>query len=134
MGKMKTIFTDIQLSLEENNYPAVIETLNNATDKEQYKKELLFDTIETLASWQREQTTPRQDHGVSLESYLEELTDNNWHTLRELIELERNLLSEEKEEAVSNAYRCAIAYLTWDRHYRENGTTLTEAITDRLGI
>lgn len=54
MGYMKTIFTDIQLALEENNFVSVIETLNNATDKEEYKKELLFDTIETLATWQRE--------------------------------------------------------------------------------
>ena len=53
MGYMKTIFTDIQLSLEQNDFVSVIETLNNATDKEEYKKELLFDTIETLASWQR---------------------------------------------------------------------------------
>lgn len=54
MGYMKTIFTDIQLSLEQNDFVSVIETLNNTTDKEEYKKELLFGTIETLASWQRE--------------------------------------------------------------------------------
>lgn len=54
MGYMKTIFTDIQVSLEQNDFVSVIETLNNATDKEEYKKELLFGTIETLASWQRE--------------------------------------------------------------------------------
>lgn len=54
MGYMKTIFTDIQLSLEQNDFVSVIETLNNATDKEEHKKELLFGTIETLASWQRE--------------------------------------------------------------------------------
>lgn len=54
MGRMKTIFTDIQLALEENNFVSVMETLNNTTDKEEYKKELLFGTIETLASWQRE--------------------------------------------------------------------------------
>lgn len=134
MGYMKTIFTDIQLSLEQNDFVSVIETLNNATDKEEHKKELLFGTIETLASWQREETTPRQDHGVILDSYLEELTENNWHTLRELIELERNLLPIDREEAVSNALEVAIAYLTWDRFYRQSGTTLTEAINQRLGI
>lgn len=54
MGYMKTIFTDIQLALENNDFVSVMETLNNATDKEEHKKELLFGTIETLASWQRE--------------------------------------------------------------------------------
>lgn len=54
MGYMKTIFTDIQLALEENNFVSVIETLNNATDTEEYKKQLLFDAIGTLARWQRE--------------------------------------------------------------------------------
>lgn len=54
MGRMKTIFTDIQLALENDDFVSVMETLNNTTDKEEYKKELLFGTIETLASWQRE--------------------------------------------------------------------------------
>lgn len=71
MGYMKTIFTDIQLSLEQNDFVSVIETLNNATDKEEHKKELLFDTIETLASWQREEATPRQDHGDTIERRLQ---------------------------------------------------------------
>lgn len=133
MGYMKTIFTDIQLSLEQNDFVSVIETLNNATDKEEHKKELLFGTIETLASWQREETTPRQDHGVTLESYLEELTDNNWHTLRELIELERNLLPIEREQAISNAMECAIGYLEWERANREEGKQgLFEYLTRRL--
>lgn len=70
MGRIKTIFTDIQLSLEENNYPAVIETLNNATDKEEERKQLLFDTIETLAIWQREdqEQAKEQDFAQILEA------------------------------------------------------------------
>lgn len=134
MGYMKAIFTDIQQGLEERDFAAVIETLNNTTESEDYKKELLFGTVGLLAQWQGKETTPRQDHGVTLESYLEELTDNNWHTLRELIELERNLLPIDREEAVSNALEVAIAYMTWDRFYKQDGTTLFQVITDRLGI
>ena len=69
---------------------------------------------------------------MKLEDYLEELTDNNWHTLRELIELERELLPAEKAEQTNNALECAIAYLQWDRYYRASGTSLFEVISDRL--
>lgn len=69
---------------------------------------------------------------MQLENYLEELTDNNWHTLRELIELERNLLPIEKEEAVSNALECAIAYLDWFRYNRQHGHTLGDTIERRF--
>jgi len=69
---------------------------------------------------------------MKLKDYLEELTDNNWHTLRELIELERELLPAEKAEQTSQALECAIAYLTWDRYYRASGTSLFEVISDRL--
>lgn len=134
MGRMKAIFTDIQEGLENRDFVSVMETLNNITDNEEYKKELLFGTVETLATWRMEEVAPRQDHSVTLDSYLEELTDNNWHTLRELIELERGLISADREEAVSNALEVAIAYLTWDRFYRQSGTTLLEAINQRLGI
>lgn len=70
---------------------------------------------------------------MKLETYLEELTDNNFHTLRELIEFERNTLPIEKQMAVSNALECAIAYLEWERHGRQNGNTLEEMIERRIG-
>jgi len=130
MGYMKAIFTDIQQGLEDRDFVAVIETLNNTTESEEYKKELLFGTVGLLAQWQGKETTPRQD--LNLDNYLEELTDNNWHTLRELIELERNLLPIEKEEAVSNALECAIAYLDWFRYNRQHGHTLGDCIERRF--
>lgn len=70
---------------------------------------------------------------MKLETYLEELTEMNWHTLRELIELERNTLPIEKQMAVSNALECAIAYLEWVRYARQNGHTLEEMIERRIG-
>ena len=70
---------------------------------------------------------------MNLNEYLEELTDNNWHTLRELIEYERNTLPVEKQMMVSNALECAIAYLTWMRHYKQDGHTLEEIIESRIG-
>jgi hypothetical protein len=46
---------------------------------------------------------------MKLEDYLEELTDNNWHTLRGLIELERGLIDDPEEiEIVMSAYRAAL--------------------------
>ena len=70
---------------------------------------------------------------MKLENYLEELTDNNWHTLRELIELERGLLSVEKEQALLNAMECAIGYLEWERANKEEGKQgLLEYITRRI--
>lgn len=67
---------------------------------------------------------------MNITEYLEELTDQNWHTLRELIELERGELEPEKADVVINAYECAIAYLQWHRYYKE--TPLMEVILDRL--
>jgi hypothetical protein len=48
---------------------------------------------------------------MTLEEYLEELTDNNWHTLRQLIELERETLEEEQYKKTASAYFRAIKYL-----------------------
>ena len=48
---------------------------------------------------------------MTLEEYLEELTDNNWHTLRELIELERGTLEGQHEATTASAYYEAIKYL-----------------------
>jgi hypothetical protein len=38
---------------------------------------------------------------MTLTEYLEHLTDNNWHTLRELIELERDTLDEQQNTAAT---------------------------------
>lgn len=70
---------------------------------------------------------------MKLENYLEELTDNNWHTLRELIELERDLLPLDRRQAVSNALECAIGYLDWERANKDEGKQgLFEYVTRRL--
>ena len=38
---------------------------------------------------------------MTLERYLEELTDNNWHTLRQLIEWQLGLSKSNQEEELS---------------------------------
>ena len=48
---------------------------------------------------------------MTLEEYLEELTDNNWHTLRQLIELERDTLEGEQHALTASAYYRAVKYL-----------------------
>lgn len=48
---------------------------------------------------------------MTLEEYLEHLTDNNWHTLRQLIELERDTLTGENEATTASAYYEAIKHL-----------------------
>lgn len=47
---------------------------------------------------------------MTLEDYLDHLTDNNWHTLRRLIELEQGTLEHEDTEALA-AYEIAKNYL-----------------------
>jgi hypothetical protein len=44
---------------------------------------------------------------MTLTEYLEHLTDNNWHTLRELIELEQSRLEGEREVRAARAYLTA---------------------------
>ena len=46
---------------------------------------------------------------MTLDEYLEHLTDNNWHTLRQLIELERGTLEPDSrsEEVAYRAYLAA---------------------------
>lgn len=46
---------------------------------------------------------------LRLGDYLESLTDRNWHTLRELIELERNTLTESEATDAHSVYLTAIA-------------------------
>jgi hypothetical protein len=48
---------------------------------------------------------------MTLSEYLEHLTENNWHTLRELIELERDTLSDFDSEQASAAYDKAREHL-----------------------
>lgn len=47
---------------------------------------------------------------MTLDEYLEHLTDNNWHTLRTLIELEQGQLKTIEQEALE-AYEVAKDYL-----------------------
>jgi hypothetical protein len=51
---------------------------------------------------------------MTLDEYLEHLTENNWHTLRHLIELERNTLSETEAVLAWAAYLRARDYLKSD--------------------
>jgi hypothetical protein len=44
---------------------------------------------------------------MTLTEYLEHLTDNNWHTLRELIEFEQCRLEGDRELAAARAYLAA---------------------------
>lgn len=69
----------------------------------------------------------------TLDNYLEELTDNNWHTLRELIELQQGKLEDLREMQALNAYECAIGYLLWERENQDGGKQgLLEYITRRI--
>jgi type II secretory pathway predicted ATPase ExeA len=48
---------------------------------------------------------------MKLTEYLEHLTENNWHTLRHLIELEQNALDEVEAVLAWSAYLRARDYL-----------------------
>jgi hypothetical protein len=48
---------------------------------------------------------------MTLEEYLEELTDNNWHTLRQLIELERGNLTPLAANTALAAYSLTITHM-----------------------
>ena len=53
---------------------------------------------------------------IRLSDYLESLTDRNWHTLRQLIELERNTLTEAQARDAHSVYLTALAKA---RHLQE---------------
>lgn len=60
---------------------------------------------------------------MTLEQYLEQLTDNNWHALRQLIEMERETLELEKVLETEAAYELAKDYLvaaSWNRYKANN--------------
>jgi hypothetical protein len=59
---------------------------------------------------------------IRLGDYLEHLTDNNWHTLRLLIELERNLLTEDGLHKALSAYLMA-QHKLYDLRKREREHT-----------
>lgn len=47
---------------------------------------------------------------MKLNDYLEHLTDENWHTLRKLIELQLGQLDEEETRIMEKTYTQAITY------------------------
>jgi hypothetical protein len=47
---------------------------------------------------------------MKLSDYLEHLTDENWHTLRKLIELQLGQLEEEEARIMEETYTQAITY------------------------
>jgi hypothetical protein len=47
---------------------------------------------------------------MKLSDYLEHLTDENWHTLRKLIELQLGQLDEEETRIMEETYTQAITY------------------------
>lgn len=53
MGKIKELFTDIQLALESGNYVELITVLERLPEDD--RAQWLLDTVETLAAWQREE-------------------------------------------------------------------------------
>ena len=58
---------------------------------------------------------------MTLAEYLEHLTDNNWHTLRKLIELEQNTLTEAAARDAHSVYLTALAKA---RHLEERNQEL----------
>lgn len=50
MGKMKDLFTGIQLALEARDYSKVLTELENI--EAQHRAEMLLDVVMTLASWE----------------------------------------------------------------------------------
>jgi hypothetical protein len=61
---------------------------------------------------------------IRLSDYLESLTDRNWHTLRQLIELERNTLTEADARDAHSVYLTALAKARHlqDRNHAERKT------------
>ncbi len=64
---------------------------------------------------------------MTLEEYLDQLTEHNWHTLRALIELERGTLTPDLEEETEHAYTAAIETLNAERITRA-GRQMAEAL------
>ena len=61
---------------------------------------------------------------MKLNDYLEHLTDENWHTLRKLIELQLGQLEEEEARIMEETYTQAIAYSQdrlWGNYIRTRG-------------
>jgi hypothetical protein len=61
---------------------------------------------------------------MKLEDYLEELTDNNWHTLRKLIEYQLELLEEGEYKIMGETYRKAIEFSQdklWGNYIKTRG-------------
>ncbi|NBU22772.1 MAG: hypothetical protein EBS38_02515 [Actinobacteria bacterium] len=57
---------------------------------------------------------------IRLGDYLESLTDRNWHVLRTLIEMERNLLTEEGARDALSVYLTARNKSQWLEEARAN--------------
>ena len=70
---------------------------------------------------------------MKIQKYLDELEDQNWHSLYTLVQLQQGLLTGEAEEKAAKAMECAIAYLHWANGYY-GPMTLEEAIKDRLSL
>jgi hypothetical protein len=68
---------------------------------------------------------------MNIQKYLDELEDENWHSLYTLVELQQGRLEGDKQKEALNAMECAIAYLHWSRGYYGD-SPLQEAIEDRL--
>jgi len=61
---------------------------------------------------------------MKLSDYLEHLTDENWHTLRKLIELQLGQLEEEETRIMEETYTQAITYSQdrlWGNYIRKRG-------------
>jgi len=65
---------------------------------------------------------------MTLEEYLEELTDTNWHTLRQLIELERGTIEARSYHETMTAYETAKAWLLWARDNRQRKANIRAGV------
>ena len=70
---------------------------------------------------------------MKIQKYLDELEDQNWHSLYTLVQLQQGQLEGEAEQNALMAMECAIAYLHWAQGYNR-GMTCLEAIADRLDM
>ena len=68
---------------------------------------------------------------MQIQKYLDELENDNWHSLYTLVELQQGHLKGKAEKDALNAMECAIAYLHWAQGYYGQMTYL-EAIADRM--
>lgn len=53
MGAMKTIFTDIQLALEDGDFVSVLDYLKQYSSEPSEQNETLRAVVNALADWQR---------------------------------------------------------------------------------